>query len=75
MAKNRTVPENLLRKLWKLWLAELANLELEYGSSAYDCDEVLGDISTDEILSFLEAYEPDPFNTQVRELYDKHKKQ
>ena len=70
------ISEDLIRKLWSMFLEEVAERYLEYGSVLYDCDEILKDIPMKEILELVEKYgNPNIVGDPIDELYYKYKKE
>jgi len=69
------ISEDLIRKLWSMFLGELAGMLLEYGSDLYDCDDILKDIPIKEILELVEKYDnPNTVGDPIDELYHKYKR-
>jgi len=74
--KIMEISEDLIRKLWNMFLGELAGMYLEYCSDLYDCDKVLKDIPIKEILELVEKYDnPNTVGDPIDELYRKYKKE
>ena len=69
------ISEDLIRKLWNLFLEGEAAIRLEYGDDLYDCNEVLKDIPIKEILEFIEKYDnQNILKNPIHELYHKYKR-